>query len=310
MKLATFRRTPEGGNEIGVVQDDGVVAVLAPEADAAFTSMLALIDAGAAGLERARAAVAQAEQVPLDGLRLLAPLPEPRQMRDSLCFEKHLRQGRANRYVFGLDKGWVDPAEVELPAVWYEQPIYYKSNRFSVAGPETEIRWPKGETRLDFELEMAMVLGRKGRDIAEEDAEDHIFGFTIFNDFSARDHQFRESLGGLGPAKGKDFDTGNVLGPWIVTMDEIGNYQDLGMRARVNGETMADGRSSEMHHSFRRVLAHISRDETVHAGEVIGSGTLGDGCGLEHNRFLQPGDVVELEIDGIGVLRNTIGPRR
>jgi 2-keto-4-pentenoate hydratase/2-oxohepta-3-ene-1,7-dioic acid hydratase in catechol pathway len=159
---------------------------------------------------------------------------------------------------------------------------------------------------MDFELELACVIGKTGKDIQPEAALNHIFGFTIFNDFSARDAQYAEMEGRLGPAKGKDFDTGNVLGPWIVTLDEIGDPHNLRMDARVNGERWGGGTSRSMHHSFNAILAHISRSETIRAGEVIGSGTVGTGCGNEVGRKLSPGDVVELEIEKIGVLRNRI----
>lgn len=309
MKLATFQRSPDAVDEIGVVGDDGLISVLDPAKSTAFASMLALIDAGDAGLLQARQAVSTAETLALESVRLRAPLPEPRQMRDALTFEKHRRQARANVYLFGLAPGRIEPEAVEIPQVWYEQPIYYKCNRFAISGPHDTIRWPAGETHLDYELELALVVGKQGRDITSETAADHIFGFTIFNDFSARDMQFREMQGGLGPAKGKDFDTGNALGPWIVTLDEIGDFQQLNMSVRVNGELMANGNSSEMHHDFNAVLAHVSRNETIYPGEVICSGTLGGGCGLEHGRFLNPGDVVELEIERIGVLQNTVGPK-
>jgi 2-keto-4-pentenoate hydratase/2-oxohepta-3-ene-1,7-dioic acid hydratase in catechol pathway len=151
-----------------------------------------------------------------------------------------------------------------------------------------------------------MVIGRKGKDIPVEDALDHVFGFTIFNDFSARDVQIVERPLGMGPMKGKDFDTGNVLGPWIVTRDEIGNPQNLTMEARVNGERWGGGNSRDMHHSFAAILAFVTRSETVHPGELIASGTVPTGCGLELGRFLALGDVVELEIEKIGVLRNRI----
>jgi 2-keto-4-pentenoate hydratase/2-oxohepta-3-ene-1,7-dioic acid hydratase in catechol pathway len=150
------------------------------------------------------------------------------------------------------------------------------------------------------------VIGRTGKDISLEAAMDHIFGFTIFNDFSARDAQAKEMDGRLGPAKGKDFDSGNVLGPWIVTRDEIGNPHGLDMEARVNGERWGGGNSSKMHHKFPAILAFISQSETLHAGEVIASGTVGTGCGLELGRQLKSGDVVELEIEKIGVLRNRV----
>ena len=150
------------------------------------------------------------------------------------------------------------------------------------------------------------MIGRRGVDIAEADAHRHIFGFTIFNDVSARDTQMAEMAGRLGPAKGKDFDTGNVLGPWIVTPDEIGDFNDLTMVARINGEELSRGTSGAMHYSFDRIIAYLSQSETLHAGEVLGSGTVGTGCGLEHGRFLEAGDIVELEIDRIGVLRNRV----
>jgi 2-keto-4-pentenoate hydratase/2-oxohepta-3-ene-1,7-dioic acid hydratase in catechol pathway len=139
-----------------------------------------------------------------------------------------------------------------------------------------------------------------------ERAIDHVFGFTIFNDFSARDMQTQERPLSMGPMKGKDFDTGNVLGPWIVTRDEVGNPQALAMEARVNGERWGGGNSAAMHHPFNRIIAFISQSETLHPGEVIASGTVPTGCGLELGRFLSPGDVVELEIERIGVLRNRI----
>ena len=149
------------------------------------------------------------------------------------------------------------------------------------------------------------MIGTGGVDISAEKAREHIFGFTIFNDVSARDYQTREMQGMLGPCKGKDFDTGNVLGPCIATADEIDPY-DLTMTARVNGEEWSRGNSGTIHHRFEDCIAHVSQSETLHPGEILGSGTVGNGCGLELKRFLSPGDVVELEIEGIGVLRNRI----
>ena len=157
---------------------------------------------------------------------------------------------------------------------------------------------------MDYELEFACVIGRVGTDISHEDALEHVFGYTVFNDASARDAQGKEMAGMLGPAKGKDFDTGNVLGPWIVSADELGDPHSLTMTARVNGEEWSRGTSADMRHRFDDIIAFISRSETLHPGEVIGSGTVGTGCGLELGRFLKSGDVVELEIERIGVLRN------
>ena len=220
-------------------------------------------------------------------------------MRDCLVFEGHLKNGMAQR-----EKR--TGVKESIPEIWYRQPIYYKCNRFSVAGPDTTVVWPKYSQLMDFELELACVIGRTAKDIAREGALDHIFGFTIFNDFSARDAQFAEMAGRLGPAKGKDFDGGNVLGPWIVTRDEIGDPHALNMEVRVNGERWGGGNSASMHHKFPDILAHVSNSETLYAGEVVGSGTVGTGSGNEMGRYLKSGDVVELEIDKIGVLRNTV----
>jgi len=301
MKLVTFEATP-GAHQIGILNGEEI-AVLDAATNPAFASMLALIEAGDDGLAAARAAESGATRVALSDVHLRAPLPLPVQMRDCLTFELHLRQARARLQ-------GKEPDEIDLPAVWYEQPIYYKGNRFSVSGPEDEIIWPKGETRLDFELELGAIIGKGGGDIPADKGVEHIFGFLIFNDFSARDHQMKESAGGLGPAKGKDFRTANAMGPCIVTRDEIGDGSGLTMIARVNGEEWARGNSDTMHHSFGRIIEHVSRDEVLQPGEFLGSGTVGGGCGLEIGRFLEPGDVVELEIEGIGILRNRIAPER
>ena len=150
-----------------------------------------------------------------------------------------------------------------------------------------------------------MVLGRTGRDICLEDARKHIFGYTIFNDLSARDAQLAEMAGQLGPCKGKDFDGANVMGPCIVTADEF-DPENARMTVLINGETIAEGNSGTMYHKFEDLIAYISRSETLHAGEILGSGTVGKGSGLEMGRLLQAGDVVELTVDGIGTLRNRI----
>ena len=159
---------------------------------------------------------------------------------------------------------------------------------------------------MDFELELACVIGRRGKNLRPDNALDHVFGFTIFNDFSARDAQGREMEGRLGPAKGKHFDGANVFGPCVVTRDEIGDPQELRMQARVNGETWCDNNSASMNWTIAQLLSHISADETLYPGEIIASGTVGDGCGLEHMRFLNDGDSVELEIEKIGILRNRV----
>ena len=302
MKLATFERAP-GAAAVGVVDTErGAILDLAL-AGAPFDSMLRVIEAGDEGLAQARAAAgrwpSQASR-PLQGTRLLAPLPVPESIRDCLVFEKHL---------INAMKAWEKLANrpaTPIPQVWYERPTWYKGNRFSVVGHEADVQWPPYSEMMDFELELACVIGRKGRDIPMAKGLEHIFGFTIFNDFSARDTQMVERPLGMGPMKGKDFDTGNVFGPWIVTTDEIGDPQALDMEVRVNGERWGGGNSRDMQHGFAKILAFISGSETLHPGEIIASGTVGTGCGLELTRFLKPGDVVELEIERIGVLRNRI----
>jgi 2-keto-4-pentenoate hydratase/2-oxohepta-3-ene-1,7-dioic acid hydratase in catechol pathway len=308
MKLATFEQ--DGRPRLGAVIDgDGKIVDLDAaflrrhgRAEPALASMLALIDAGSGGRAVADALVAdppEEDVLAVATVQLLAPLPEPRQIRDFLCFEEHLRNAFEQA-------GRLTGRTFEIPPVWYEQPIYYKANRFSVVGPDADVRWPAYAELLDYELELACIIGTGGVDIARDEALGHVFGYTIFNDVSARDAQMREMAGQLGPAKGKDFDTGNVLGPWIVTADEIGDPHDLTMVARVNGEEWSRGTSAAMHHRFEDVIAFVSTSETLHPGEVLGSGTVGTGCGLEQGRYLSPGDVVELEIDRIGVLRNQI----
>jgi 2-keto-4-pentenoate hydratase/2-oxohepta-3-ene-1,7-dioic acid hydratase in catechol pathway len=282
-----------------------------------FASMLALIEAGEPALRQAAALREEAsaqERCKLKDLKLLAPLPLPPQMRDCLVFEKHLKQGGERLFRELADKSpnpeqawneFVAAGVMKIPDVWYQQPIYYKCNRFNVIGHDTEVQWPSYSKLLDYELELALVVGKKGKNIQRAQAHEYIFGFTIFNDISARDAQFQEMPGRLGPAKGKDFDTVNILGPWIVTADEIDPH-NLTMIARVNGVEWSRGHSSEMHHRFDAILEHISREETVYPGEVIGSGTVGGGCGHELGRCFSPNDVIELEIENIGVLRNRI----
>ena len=309
MKLVTFL-APEGQQHIGALSDDAasIVDFTASDPSPHFHNMLALIDGGPDALDRARKLKESSKSivVPQAGQRLLAPVPEPRQMRDCLCFEKHIRQASAVMQMRAAPGMKVDPDKVVVPDVWYKQPIYYKGNRFSVIGPEADIQWPSYSKLLDYEMEFCIFTGKSGKNIRREDARGYIFGYSIFNDISARDAQGLEMAGSLGPAKGKDFDTGNVIGPWLVTADEIPDPYNLSMTVRVNGKERSRGNSGEMHHKFEDILVHVSRDETIRAGEFFGSGTVGNGCALEIGGFLEPGDVVELEVTGLGVLRNRV----
>lgn len=302
MKLATFERQP-GMPAVGIVDTErGEVLDLA-RVGVPFASMLQLIEAGEEGLAQVRAAAARwsaAGSRPLAQTRLLAPLPVPQSIRDCLVFEAHLLNAM---------KAWEKLANrpvTPISPLWFQRPTWYKGNRFSVVGHEQDVEWPPYSELMDFELELACVIGKKGRDITPTNALSHLFGFTIFNDFSARDTQMDERPFGMGPMKSKDFDTGNVFGPWIVTLDELGDPQDLRMEVHVNGERWGGGNSSEMQHSFAEIIAFVSTSETLQPGEIIASGTVSTGCGLELMRFLKPDDVIELEIEKIGVLRNRI----
>ncbi len=231
----------------------------------------------------------------LSEVKLLAPVPLPNSIRDTLSFEGHMinferRTGK------------------KTPALWWDQPIYYKGNRRSVIGPEETVQWPAYTEKLDYELEFAIVIGKQGRDISVENASEYIAGYTIFNDISARDIIPKEVSMNLGPAKGKDFDRGNVLGPWLVTPDEL-DANNLAMEARINGEVWSRGNTSDMFHKFPSIISYISQGETLYPGDVIGSGTVANGCGDEMEKWIKPGDVVELEVEGLGVLRNKIGKK-
>lgn len=314
MKLLTF--DDGDGPRLGALTGQGIVDLTGASQAPALASMQALIEGGAPALAVAERACDGADRFLEPGsVRVLAPLPVPLQIRDSLGFEEHA----INSYEAGLrlmaaqsedpDRA-LEELRVRQPNTLLDamrrQPIYYKANRFAVTGGDVDVVWPGYSQVMDFELEMACVIGRRGRDIAAAEAADYIFGYTIFNDLSARDAQMREMPAMLGPCKGKDFDNANVMGPVITTADEIGDPYALFMRARVNGETWCDASSSTMNVRFGAMIAHISQGETLHPGEIIGSGTVGTGCGMEHGRFLNDGDVVELEIEKIGVLRTRV----
>ena len=286
-----------------------------------LASVLAIMEGGANALDLAAEVAKDAPSsapesiVHRDKVRLLAPVPTPPQMRDFLCFELHLvqafkmaRQLRANN-TSDPDAALRDMEAkgiLAVPQTWYERPIYYHPSRFSVTGSDTDVAWPAYCKNLDFELEFGFYVGAPGKDIARERAREHIFGYTIFNDFSARDEQTKEMPGQLGPGKGKDFDGGNAMGPCVVTADEIPDPYALDMAVRVNGEEWGRGNSRDMRWTFEDCLAHASRSETIHSGEFFASGTVGNGSGLEQMRFLNPGDVVELEVERIGILRNRV----
>ena len=227
----------------------------------------------------------------LKDVKLKAPLMNPNSLRDFLAFEVHTKSG-------------FDWRKEPMPQEWYELPVYYKGNHRTIFGPDEPAQWPRYTQKMDYELELACVIGKAGKNIPESQARHHIAGYTILNDFSARDIQGREMKCRLGPAKGKDF--GSAIGPYLVTQDEVGDVRNLRMTAKINDELWSDGNSGTSHWTFEQMIAHVSQDEMLYPGDILGSGTVGNGCGLELNRWIQPGDVVELEIENLGVLRNTI----
>jgi 2-keto-4-pentenoate hydratase/2-oxohepta-3-ene-1,7-dioic acid hydratase in catechol pathway len=250
----------------------------------------------------ARGANRRPVALPLAEVLLYPPLPRPPSLRDFYAFEQHVATSFANR---GRD----------VPPEWYRFPVFYFSNPNSIFGPGEPVPFPPTTQALDYELEAACVIGRPGRDIPAEQADDYIFGYTILNDWSARDIQREEMKVGLGPAKGKDF--ASSLGPWIVTPDELAGKStgrpgvyNLRMIARVNGAEMSCGNWQDLYYSFGEMIARASAGVWLLPGDVIGSGTVGTGCLLELTKgkgpWLQPEDVVELEIEGLGVLRNQV----
>jgi len=301
MQLVTLK-TDDGLTHAGVIRDNQVVALPYP-------SLLELLR-DPTGLDAARSALngeqetEDASTYALDEVTLLAPIPDPPTLRDFYAFEQHVKTGRAKR---GL----------EMLPEWYEIPTFYFSNTSEISGSEATVPYPLGCQELDFELEIACVIGHEGKNIALEEAADYIAGYTIMNDWSARDFQRKDMRLNLGPGKGKDFATS--FGPCLVTPDELAfrrsgsgasERYDMTMLARINGKEVSRGNFKDIYYSFAQMIVRASQNARLRVGDILGSGTVGTGCLLELgttvHRWLQPQDVVELEIAGIGVLRNRI----
>ena len=327
MKLAAYSLPDQQRVHLGALVDEVLIDLIEAEAWAVETDrllkqtlpyddrdpLLAVLKAEA-GLNRAQAVLkALAHEdwkqlkfaSPLDRVQRHAPLLQPPSVRDFYAFEQHVKTAMGNR-------------GVAVPAEWYEIPVFYFTNHQAIFGPTDPIKRPKRCQALDFELEMAAVLGRRGRDIPAGEADAYIAGFMIMNDWSARDLQKQEMKVMLGPAKGKDFAT--TLGPYFVTPDELsdkriargdrGSVYDLEMIGRLNGREVSRGNLKDITFTFAQMIERASADVWLYPGDVIGSGTVGTGCLLELTRgqgpWLQPGDVVELEIERLGGLRNEV----
>jgi 2-keto-4-pentenoate hydratase/2-oxohepta-3-ene-1,7-dioic acid hydratase in catechol pathway len=302
MRFATWEAA--GGTvHAGVVSDAGLHEL------PARATVLDLVRAGLPAALEAGAAALEGPAVPLDSVRLLPPLRAPT-VRDFVAFEEHVE---------GVRKAIDGVADV--PAEWYQAPTFYFTNPYALIGAHDDVPVPPGSQVLDFELEVAVVVGRDGASLTPEQAREHIFGYTVLNDWSARDLQRREMKVLLGPAKGKDSAT--TLGPWLVTADELEPYLDgdgflaLDLRAYLNGELVGQDLLSNMGWPFEELISYASRGTVVRAGDVLGSGTCGNGgclaelwgrSGRNEPPPLRPGDVVELTVEGIGTVRNRIVP--
>ncbi len=257
-------------------------------------SMSAAIALGDEFLETAAEAASRFgddASLPFEGLQW-GPACDPGIIRDGLTFVQHIRK------FYELFK--VKPNEALL-----QVPGYYKGSPCTVIGHDAEVPWPPRVEQMDYELELGWVIGRRAHNVTPETARSHLFGVTIFNDFSSRDLQKLDVVMNMGPMKGKDFAYG--IGPWITTIDEFPNLDNIRMTVRVNGETRGTGDTSDMLWTVEELISWISLNDYAQPGDVIGSGTMGNGCGFEQGRNLSPGDVVELEIEGIGILRNRMG---
>ncbi len=300
MRWVTFRRGADGDDRVGLIVDSQVHALPAGE------TLLSLLGDDGERLAQAgeRARTNPTDVLSLDSVTLRAPVPLPPTVRDFYAFEQHVRTARQKR---GLE---MDPD-------WYELPVFYFSNPYAVGGDGEDVAIPPGSAELDFELEVAAVIGRGGSDLTPEQGEASIAGFCVMNDWSARDVQRREMKLSMGPVKGKDFAT--TLGPMLVTPDELedarsGRAYDLTMTATVNGREYSRASLAEIFWSFGEMIAYASRGTRVQTGDVIGSGTCGTGCILElalvHGNeaypWLREGDEVVLSVDRLGSIRNRV----
>ncbi|WLR43080.1 fumarylacetoacetate hydrolase family protein [Bacillus carboniphilus] len=301
MKFVTFLNQ-EDRQVAGVIKGESVIDLHQRSGGKIPSSMLAIL--GEYHRFRPLISAIQQSAQPSQGsyhlneVQLLAPLPNPLSLRDFYAFEEHVVNAREKR---GLT----------VVPEWYEIPAFYFSNHLAIKGPNDNIQIPPHCHQFDYELEIACVIGKEGKDIKAENADDYILGYCIMNDWSARDLQRKEMKIGLGPAKGKDFATS--IGPYLVTKDEleefkIGSRYDLKMTASVNGKILSEGNFQSVFYTFPEMIERACTGVTLYPGEVIGSGTLGTGCLLEigDDTWLQSGDEVTLEITGLGRLVNRV----
>ncbi|MBN9624154.1 MAG: fumarylacetoacetate hydrolase family protein [Actinobacteria bacterium] len=289
MRLVTFETDGPDGPEqrTGALVEGGVLDLAA--AAEVPADMLALLEAGAPALAAAREAVAAGTGpiVPAGEYRLAPPLPRPNSLRDFMVVEEHVMNSFK-----------------KVPDEWFNLPVYYAGNVDEIYGPDDVVPWPGYSDKLDYELELCAVVGMAGRRIPVERAAEHIAGYTLYNDWSARDIQEREMSVGIGPAMGKHF--ASSIGPCIAT--DI-DHDQIVLAATIDGEEWSRGAIGDMHFSFEQIISWVSQEQTLYPGDLLGSGTMGRGCGYELDRWIAPGSVVELSADGIGTLRNQVGEK-
>lgn len=304
MKLVTFQNKNNETSIGWLTNDGGIVDMVKASNGQLPNDMLTFIDNHESYFEIIKEQ--NLEQLPanyaLNDVKLLAPLQNPRSFRDFIGFERHMLNASKS---FGHSIG----------QAWYEMPIFYFTNHQAIYGPGDEIKRPEKETKLDIELEVAVIMGKKGKDIKAENANDYVFGYTVFNDWTARAIQKREMEIPLGPHKGKDF--ANAIGPCIVTKDEMDSFRgadgkfDIKMTAKINDTIICEGNYNTVYHTFEQMIERASENNvTIMPGDILGSGTVGWGSLIENNfsvhRPLEPGDIVELTVEGIGILRNKV----
>jgi fumarylacetoacetate (FAA) hydrolase len=313
MRLSTYKLHNSNQELIGLLEDDRIINLNAFFGKISLIKLIQISDWQEKVLNEIDNKILTKHE--LEDVTILSPIPKPNSFRDAYAFKQHVEASRRNR-------------GVDMIKEFDEFPIFYFSNHNSIHGPnENIICMPSHFNKLDYELEIAILIGQEGSNILAKDADRYIAGYMILNDFSARDIQMQEMKLNLGPAKGKDF--ASVLGPYIVTPDEIsknlikdnnnqGNRYNLKMSCLLNGELVSEGNTKDMHWTFEQIIERASYGVTLYPGDIIGSGTVGTGCLLELNgthklknpnfkeRWLKEGDVIEMKVDGLGEISNKI----
>lgn len=294
MKFVTYSLINSKDKSIGVILENNIYDIYLASKKSLPNNMISFIERGDSALNIVKDLIQLPDTKflsPIEECTLYAPILNPPSLKDAFAFEDHARAGS-------------ERIGISLSEYWYELPVYYKGNHREILGPNDVIPWPFYTRKLDFECEIACVISKRGKNLSIEEAKNYIFGYMIFNDVSARDIQKKEMALRLGPAKSKDF--ANVFGPYLVTKDEI-DLNTCNLSIKVNNEEWSTGSFKDQYWNFPTLISHISQEENIYPGDIIGSGTFYKGCGLDLNRWIQPGDTLELTISSLGTLTNTIG---